>query len=78
MKNRPTEANAQARESKTVSIGARFSGPEMDPQPNPDKPDQIATKAPRHKAKSSVKILFFEPLSLGGAKIFHNMQRNYN
>jgi len=50
----------------------------MDPQPNPDKPDQIATKAPRHKAKSSVKILFFEPLSLGGAKIFHNMQRNYN
>jgi len=46
--------------------------------PNPDKPEQIATKALELKAKSSVNILFFEPLCLGGEKIFHNMQRNYN
>jgi len=33
---------------------------------NRDNPEKIATKAPRHKAESSVYILFFEPLCLGG------------
>jgi len=38
--------------------------------PNPDKPEKIATKAPRHKEKFLVDILFFESLCLGGKNIF--------
>jgi hypothetical protein len=39
--------------------------------PNPDKPEQIATKAPRHKAKRVTfwLIFIFASLGLGGVNV---------
>jgi len=49
--------------------------------PNPDKPEQIATKAPRHKAKRVTfwLIFIFASLCLGGVNVLprttYNKQR---
>jgi hypothetical protein len=38
------------------------------PQPNPDKPEKVATKAPRHKG--NLQLLFiFASLCLGGVNV---------